>query len=151
MEVGEDGVFPDVLLTHLQLIVQGRSMPLSVISKEAFTELSPFITPNQPLTIESISSKIKLLAQRKSYLTGPPPAHSEKSTPISKLDCFENANECYMWRWELSSIDFLPQNEIGKVKKARAMRKKLQGHYRSIINLIAAVDKAMSWLQTYIY
>jgi len=147
VEVGEDGVFPDALMVHLQLIVQGRSMPLSALSKQALSELSPFITATHPLTMESISSKIKLLAQRKSYLTGKPPAPSEKSTPISKLDCFENADECYMWRWELSSIDFLPANEVTKVKKARTMRKKLQGHYRSIINLIAAVDKAMAWLK----
>jgi len=146
VEVGEDGVFPDALLIHLQLLVQGRSMPLSSLSEQAYTQLSPFITASQSLTVESTSSKIKLLAQRKSYITGPAPAPSEKSTPTSKLDCFENAEDCYMWRWELSSIDFLPKDEIGKVKKARGMRKKLQSHYRSIMNLIAAVDKAMAWL-----
>jgi len=71
----------------------------------------------------------------------------EKSTPISKLDCFENAEECHMWRWELVSIDLLPQKESAKVKKARTIRKKLQGHHKATINLIAAADKAMAWIR----
>ena len=52
-----------------------------------------------------------------------------------------------MWRWELCSLDLLPQPESMKVKKARTMRKKLQSHYKAIINLITATDKAISWLQ----
>lgn len=116
------------------------------MANKALVELSPFVTDDRPLTIESISAKIKLLAERKSYLSGNPPSPSEKPSS-SKLDCFENAEECYLWRWELSSIDLLPQKEATKVKKARSMRKKLQSHHKSIINLITAVDKAISWLQ----
>ena len=52
-----------------------------------------------------------------------------------------------MWRWELCSLDLLPQKELAKVKKARAMRKKLQSHYKAIINLITATDKAILGLQ----
>mmetsp|Transcript_34893 Transcript_34893/g.74427 ORF Transcript_34893/g.74427 Transcript_34893/m.74427 type:complete len:1789 (-) Transcript_34893:188-5554(-) len=148
VEVAEDGTFPDALLTHLSLIVQGRSLPLSALAKRALGELSAYTANARPLIVTSISSKIKLLAQRKSYLSGRLPATpSEKSIPISKLDCFENDEECYMWRWELVSIDLLPQKEAAKVKKARTMRKKLQGHHRAIVNLIAAVDKAATWLQ----
>ena len=116
------------------------------MAKKALDELSPFITDARPLTTDIISSKIKLLAQRKSYLSGEPSAPSDKST-VSKLDCFENDEECYMWRWELSSIDLLPQKEATKIKKARAMRRKLQGHHKSISNLISAVDKATTWLK----
>ena len=59
------------------------------MAKKALDELSPFITDARPLTTDIISSKIKLLAQRKSYLSGEPSAPSDKST-VSKLDCFEN-------------------------------------------------------------
>lgn len=52
-----------------------------------------------------------------------------------------------MWRWELSSIELIPQKSATKAKKARTMRKKLQGHHKSIINLITAIDKAVTWLQ----
>lgn len=145
VEATQDGVFPDKLLTHLQLLIQGRSETLSIIAKHAFDELSPFITNVRPLTIDSISSKIKLLAQRKSYLSGKL-STSQKSTPVAKLDCFENADESYMWRWELSSLDLIPQGEATKVKKARALRKKLQSHHRAIFNLITAIDKASVWL-----
>jgi len=100
VELAEDGAFPDKLLNHLQLIVQGRSLPLSDMANKALVELSPFVTDDRPLTIESISAKIKLLAERKSYLSGNPPSPSEKPSS-SKLDCFENAEECYLWRWEL--------------------------------------------------
>ena len=116
------------------------------MAKKALEELTPFITDARPLTIESVSSKIKLLAQRKSYLSGNPPSPSGKST-APNLDCYENVEECYLWRWELSSIDLLPQKEAAKIKKARTMRKKLQGHHKSIINLITAIDKATAWLQ----
>jgi len=145
VEATQDGVFPDKLLTHLQLLIQGRSQPLSIIAKHAFDELSPFITNVRPLTIESISSKIKLLAQRKSYLSGKLPT-SQKSIPVAKLDCFENADESYMWRWELCSLDLIPQGEATKVKKARALRKKLQSQHRAISNLITAIDKALVYL-----
>lgn len=53
-----------------------------------------------------------------------------------------------MWRWELVSVDLLPAKEVTKVKKARTMRKKLQGHHKAIMNLIASVDKVTAWLQT---
>jgi chromatin assembly factor 1 subunit A len=52
-----------------------------------------------------------------------------------------------MWRWELSSTDLLPQREATKVKKARTMRRKLQSHHKSIINLITTIDKASLSLQ----
>lgn len=136
------------LTLHCSRIDSFRSLPLSALAKQALGELSRYTTDARSLTVESISSKIKLLAQRKSYLSGKPPATQfEKLTPISKLDCFENAEECYMWRWELVSIDLLPQKEAARVKKARTMRKKLQGHHKAIINLIAAIDKATAWIE----
>ena len=110
-------------------------------------ELSVFVTSSRPLTIESISSKIKLLAQRKQYLSGLQPSASVKSNHLSKLDCFENVDETYMWRWELSSIDLLPQQEAAEVKKARSLRRKLQGHHKAIIRLISSINDATKWLQ----
>ena len=67
---------------------------------------------------------------------------------LEQLDCFENVEDCYIWRWELSSIDLLPQKEAAKVKKARTARKKLQGHHKAIVNLIAAIDKVAAWIQS---
>ena len=86
-----------------------------------------------------------MLAQRKQYLSGHPPSSTTKTS--SKLDCFENVDASCMWRWELTSIDLLPQEEASKVKKARSIRRKLQGHHKSIINLISSIDKATTWLQ----
>lgn len=124
------------------------NLPLSVLSKNALESLSTFVSDDKKsLTTESISSKIKLLAQRKPYLSGNPPPPSEKPIPLARLDCFEDINECYLWRWELSSIDLLPQKDTAKVKKARLMRKKLQSHHAAIFKLVASIDSATKWLQ----
>jgi hypothetical protein len=132
-----DGIFPDQLLSHLLVIAQGSALPLSTLAEKALQELSTFVKESYPLTLELVLSKIKLLAQRKSFLNAP-----------SQLDCFENNEEVYMWRWELSSIDLLPPKDATKVKKARAARKKLQSHHKAIINLISAIDKAVSSIET---
>jgi hypothetical protein len=118
-----------------------------VLAKNALESLSLFVSETRGLSVESISSKIKLLAQRKPYLNGKPPSASEKPTALAKLDCFEDANVCYLWRWELSSIDLLPQKEASKIKKARTMRKKLQSHHTAIFKLIASIDSANKWLE----
>lgn len=131
-----DGIFPDQLLSYLMVIAQGSALPLSTLSKKALQELSVFVHESHPLTLELVSSKIKLLAQRKSFLNAP-----------SHLDCFENDEEGYMWRWELSSIDLLPSKDAAKVKKARTTRKKLQSHHKAVINLISAIEKAVSSIE----
>lgn len=132
-----DGIFPDQLLPYLMVIAQGNALPLSALAEKALQELSSFVNESHPLTLELVSSKIKLLAQRKSFLNAP-----------SQLDCFENNEEGHMWRWELSSIDLLPSTDAAKVKKARAARKKLQSHHKAIINLVSAIDKAVSSIET---
>ena len=131
----------------VHLLISPSNLPLSTLSKNALGTLSTFTTTTKSLTIESISSKIKLLAQRKPHLSGNPPSPTEKPTPLAKLDCFEDSNECYLWRWELSSIDLLPPNEATKVKKARALRKKLQSHHAAIFKLISSIDNATKWLE----
>ena len=129
--------FPDQLLSYLMVIAQGSALPLSTLANKALEELSPFINETQPLTLELVSSKIKLLAQRKSYLNAP-----------SQVDCFEDNEEGYMWRWELSSIDLLPSKDATRIKRARATRKKLQSQHKAVINLISAIDKAVSSIET---
>jgi len=144
-EVGEDGDVPDELLKVLLRIVQGSSLPLSSLANNAIEELAVFTKNPDRLSVESVSSKIKLLAQRKQYLSGHPQLLLRKAK--AKLDCFENEDECFMWRWELATIDLLPPKEASKVKKARSLRRKLQSHHKSIINLISSIDKATSWLK----
>ncbi|EED96522.1 predicted protein [Thalassiosira pseudonana CCMP1335] len=147
VEIGENGEFPDALLPRLLVVVQGSSLPLSTLSKNALDELNEFATSTRSLTVESISSKIKLLAQRKSFLGGNPPAQYAKPTPISKLDCFENVEECYFWRWELETIDLLPPKDASKVKRGRAVRRKLQNHHKAVFRLLSSIDDATKWLE----
>lgn len=78
---------------------------------------------------------------------GNPPAQYAKPTPISKLDCFENVEECYFWRWELETIDLLPPKDASKVKRGRAVRRKLQNHHKAVFRLLSSIDDATKWLQ----
>jgi len=49
-----------------------------------------------------------------------------------------------MWRWELISLDLLPEKYINKVKIATRSRKKLQYHQKAIVRLLVALDVADS-------
>ena len=81
---------------------------------------------------DSIAKKIKLLAKRKSYL----------ETPGVTVDLFEDDVEDRMWRWEVISIELLPEDFIAKVKKARTERKRLFAHYTSTMRLISSLYDA---------
>ena len=78
---------------------------------------------------DSVTNKIKLLAKRKSYL----------ETPGVTVDLFEDESEDRMWRWEVISIELIPEDFTVKVKKARAERKKLLSHFTATIKLIASL------------
>lgn len=108
---------------------------MSKLAQEARDELSPYVKQPETLTPEAIANKIKLLSQRKSYLSGNP----------APSDPFENADAAYMWRWEVSSLDLLPQNESKMVKRAQKNRRKLQSFHKSITGLVDAIDKASAW------
>jgi chromatin assembly factor 1 subunit A len=47
-----------------------------------------------------------------------------------------------MWRWEVVSIELLPEGVTSKVKKARAARKKLLSHYSATVKLVSALQDA---------
>ena len=50
---------------------------------------------------ESVSAKIKVLAQRKAYFD----SATKSNTPI---DLFEDSDEDRVWRWEITTLDLLP-------------------------------------------
>lgn len=48
-----------------------------------------------------------------------------------------------MWRWELSSLDYIPSECHSDVKKARSARRKLKNHQKAIVRLINAIFDAI--------
>jgi chromatin assembly factor 1 subunit A len=88
---------------------------------------------------DDITSKIKLLAERKSHLE---PNFKEPASQEA-VDIFENDTEDRMWRWEVISIDILPSNVVSKIRKARSARNKLRQHQAATLRLVASVQKAI--------
>jgi hypothetical protein len=98
------------------------------------------------LSVNSISDKIKLIAERKSYL-GTHNVASGQSAMNAKVlvnDKFEDDTPHYMWRWEVSTVIILPDNLTAEVKRARSARKKLASHYKAIVRLLQAVEKTQT-------
>ena len=88
---------------------------------------------------EDITTKIKLLAERKPHLE---PNYKEPSASEA-VDIFENDTEDRMWRWEVISIDILPSAVVSKIRKARTARNKLRQHQAATLRLVQSVRKAM--------
>lgn len=87
------------------------------------------------MALETVSAKIKLLAARTQYLSSLPSSDS-----TTTIDTFNDVNRSSMWRWELISLDLLPDDKKNKVKKARTARKKIKSHQKAILKLIQSID-----------
>lgn len=103
--------------------------------------------------MESLTSKIKLLSKRKSFLPLPSSSSSSSKTtssststptPTTMVDLFENEEEDLCWRWEILISDLLPSEILPNVKKARSARKKLSSHYAATTKLLQSLQDAES-------
>lgn len=113
-------------------------LPLSSLAEQTVQLLEKTFS-GANFTVEAVTSKIKVLAARESYVE----CASDQSThDVSKTNVFEDANAARMWRWELVSLDLLPGEYLNKVKKARASRRKLRTHHKAITKLLATLDEA---------
>ena len=83
---------------------------------------------------DSLTSKIKLLAKRKSFID-----IESSGTPV---DLFEDQDHDRMWRWEFSTLEILPSEILPKVRKARAARKKISSHRTATTRLLQALNEA---------
>lgn len=97
------------------------------------------------LSHTSICDKIKLIAERKSYLGVHNLATADDvNTKPLVSDRLEENTSHYMWRWEVSLLTLLPDHYVTEVKRARAARKKLSLHYKAIFRLLQLIDKTKS-------
>ena len=93
---------------------------------------------NMYISLETVASKIKLIATRSQNLVPIVSAESGKSD-APKVDIFADRSSELMWRWDLISLDLLPSNCRATVKKARAVRRKLKLHQKAVVRLIQAI------------
>ena len=84
---------------------------------------------------DSVSAKIKILAQRKAYFDA-----ATKSS--GTVDLFENSDEDRVWRWEITTLDLLPSETLTKARKARTARKKVASYHTAVGKLIKSLDDA---------
>ena len=87
-------------------------------------------------TEEVISTKIKLIAERKPYLDS---TTAFKNDVVAK---YEDDSVDRMWRWEVGIMEVLPSSILPKVRKARTARRKLLNHYMANRKLLKSYDDA---------
>jgi chromatin assembly factor 1 subunit A len=125
---------PDPLvLARSHHLFLSSPLPLSTLAENVSQKL--FECHEMKWITEAVSSKIKLLSQRKPYMDI---SSSSKST----VDLFEDDSQDRMWRWEILTIDILPSQVLPMVRKARSARKKLSSHRTATTRLIQALTDA---------
>lgn len=88
------------------------------------------------ISIETVASKIKLVATRSQNLVPIPEENAKVSTAA---DIFADTSKELMWRWDLISEDLLPSEHRAAVKKARGIRRKLKCHQKAVVKLIQVI------------
>jgi len=134
--------FPDAAVQPLAVIIQGSRLPLSGLASKGIEMLQQFSICDNGFTTESVSTKIKLLASRESYTGNAAPKSAQPT------DVFEDNDRARNWRWELTSLDLLPQESVTKVKKARSARRKLRSFWRAVTKLLSLLAEAERVLRT---
>ena len=109
------------------------ALSLSSLAAHALKELSKRAA-GKNLTAEVVADKIKILAERRQYLASA--ARGEK------IDTFEDTRASLLWRWELTTIELLPEGLVAKAKKARYARIKLRSFHRAVTKLLSTLDEA---------
>ncbi len=116
-------------------------LPIDNLARVAQTRIVGELTDaNLHVSVETVASKIKLIATRSQNLTLIPSESGKSDTP--KVDIFADESRELMWRWDLSSLEILPSNLRLTVKKARAIRRKLKMHQKAVTRLIQAINDA---------
>jgi chromatin assembly factor 1 subunit A len=87
---------------------------------------------------DSISTKIKLIAERKPYAES---ASAFKNDVVGK---YEDTSIDRMWRWEFGIVEVLPSAILSKVRKARTARRKVLNHYMTNQRLLKSLEDADS-------
>jgi len=118
-------------VTKLASLVQESNLPLSEISKKVFNEISKRYGK---ATLEGISENIKMYFTREYYLADT----FREMKHINRLEDVSNR----MWRWEILSLELLPEIMIPEVRKARVARKKIRAHSKAIVGLLKALEDA---------
>lgn len=107
------------------------ALPISKLTEKVAKMISS--SHSKELGFDAVSSKIKLLSQRKSYM-------EQTTKGKSIVDVFEDDSNTRIWRWEILIVDIFPSEVLSAVKKARSARKKIASHWTATSRLIQALS-----------
>ena len=108
-------------------------LPLSDLAATALIQLKDVYPDEVEFHAEGIAAKIKLLATREPYV-------QVDNTRV--VNAFQDENADRMWRWEIVTLELLPDAIVSKIKKARTARKKLRAHSKALCLLLKYLDQA---------
>lgn len=61
----------------------------------------------------------------------------------STTDIFEDVDPDHVWRWEVATVEILPEACLNQVKKARSARRKFMNHFNATARLLGALDESI--------
>lgn len=161
-----DDEFPETALRNMAILIEGRYVQLILFAKIKSMEdmrltYFPQYLSNLPLSklttlvqeklakchqkqwaVEAVSTRIKWMAERKPYLDNPAVYRNDIQTK------YEDETVDRHWRWEITTLEILPQTLIPKVRKARLARKRLGNHYSAIQRLVQTLEEAITKIAT---
>jgi chromatin assembly factor 1 subunit A len=137
---GDD--FPDFAVNTLSALIEGSRQPLSALAQVALGTLNTMYD-TASFRLEITIAKIKLLATRVKYVKNPSVVTRESANQGAlSTDLFEDDNENHMWRWEVVTLDFLPEESVANVKKARAAKRRASSRVNALVKLLVALNDA---------
>ena len=126
-----DTGFPDSWAPWLARLIQGSKLPMSELVREVSEALRESPPAARPIpSVEVVTDKVKLLAERKAYGVAP-----------KGVVALEDTTGAALWHWEVLSAELLPEDHRGKIKSARADRTKTGKHVKSLIKLREVLTK----------
>ena len=123
--------------SHRLVVFPHSPLPVDDLARIAQNKLIGSLDDSTFVSVELVASKIKLIATRTQYLFPVP------QQGAATVDIFSNTNPEFMWRWELVSLDLLPDQYTATVKMARSARRKVKNHEKAVIKLIQAINGVM--------
>jgi len=133
-DISSDEEFPEGVVSNMARIIEGSPLPLSKLTAQVCLKLKE--CHHREWSEEAISTKIKLLAERKAYLDN---AATFRNDVLAK---YEDSSVDRMWRWELGIVDVLPSTILTKIRKARSARRKLLSHFMANQKLLKSIEEA---------
>eukprot|EP00934_Nitzschia_sp_Nitz4_P005677 Nitzschia sp. Nitz4//scaffold251_size28233//17903//21114//NITZ4_008134-RA/size28233-augustus-gene-0.12-mRNA-1//1//CDS//3329544244//5667//frame0 len=139
VRLSQEDDFPDAVLRNMAAIIEGSSQPLSKLVLIVMEKLDT--CHSHRWTEVALSTRIKTMADRKPFLDN---VANFKSDVQAK---YEDQSDDRFWRWEVTTLEILPETILSKVRKARSARRRLLNHYMANHRLVQSLREAITNLE----